>query len=47
MITIAPFNSHRRPFIFTVTVLNWGYYPSGGVGVILTVVIVLLLLGRI
>lgn len=26
---------------------NWGYYPSGGVGVVLTVVVVLLLMGRI
>jgi hypothetical protein len=26
---------------------NWGYYPSGGVGLILAVLIVLLLLGRI
>ena len=26
---------------------SWGYYPSGGVGVILVVVVVLLLLGRI
>ena len=26
---------------------NWGYYPSGVLGVLLTVVIVLLLLGRI
>ena len=26
---------------------NWGYYPSGGVGVILVVVLILLLLGRI
>jgi hypothetical protein len=26
---------------------NWGYYPSGGVGVILVVLLVLLLLGRI
>jgi hypothetical protein len=27
--------------------VNWGYYPSGGLGVLLTVVIVLILLGRI
>jgi hypothetical protein len=27
--------------------VNWGYYPSGGVGVVLVVVLVLLLLGRI
>ena len=26
---------------------NWGYYPSGGVGVILVIVLVLLLMGRI
>lgn len=26
---------------------NWGYFPSGGLGVLLTVVIVLVLLGRI
>lgn len=26
---------------------NWGYYPSGGLGVALLVVIILLLLGRI
>jgi len=26
---------------------NWGYYPSGGLGLILIIVIVLLLLGRI
>ncbi len=26
---------------------NWGYYPSGGLGVIITVVIVLLLFGRL
>ena len=26
---------------------NWGYYPSGGLGVILIVVVVLLVLGRI
>ncbi len=25
----------------------WGYYPSGGVGVILTVLILLILFGRI
>ena len=27
--------------------VNWGYYPSGILGVVLVVVIVLLLLGRI
>ncbi len=26
---------------------NWGYYPSGGLGLILVILIVLLLLGRI
>jgi hypothetical protein len=26
---------------------GWGYYPSGGIGLILLVVIVLLLMGRI
>jgi hypothetical protein len=26
---------------------NWGYYPSGGLGVLLVVVIVLLVMGRI
>jgi hypothetical protein len=26
---------------------GWGYYPSGGLGVVLLVVIVLLLVGRI
>ncbi|MCK7482780.1 MAG: DUF3309 domain-containing protein [Candidatus Moduliflexus flocculans] len=26
---------------------NWGYYPSGGVGLILLILIILLLLGRI
>jgi hypothetical protein len=26
---------------------NWGYYPSGGLGVLLIVVIVLIVLGRI
>jgi len=26
---------------------NWGYYPTGGVGLVLLVVVVLLLLGRI
>ena len=25
----------------------WGYYPSGGLGLILTIVLILLLLGRI
>lgn len=26
---------------------NWGYYPSGGVGLILLILIILVLLGRI
>jgi Protein of unknown function (DUF3309) len=26
---------------------NWGYYPTGGVGVILLIVVILLVLGRI
>jgi len=26
---------------------NWGYYPSGGLGLVLLVIVVLLLLGRI
>ena len=26
---------------------NWGYYPSGGLGLVLVILIVLLLLGRI
>jgi hypothetical protein len=26
---------------------GWGYYPSGGIGLILVVVVVLLLVGRI
>jgi hypothetical protein len=26
---------------------SWGYYPSGGLGLILVVVVILLLLGRI
>ena len=26
---------------------NWGYFPSGGIGLILLIVIVLLLMGRI
>jgi len=26
---------------------DWGYYPSGGLGLILLIVIILLLLGRI
>jgi len=26
---------------------SWGYYPSGGVGLILTILLILILLGRI
>jgi hypothetical protein len=26
---------------------NWGYYPTGGLGLILAIVVILLLLGRI
>jgi hypothetical protein len=26
---------------------NWGYYPSGGLGALLVVLVVLLMLGRI
>lgn len=26
---------------------NWGYYPSGGLGLALLIVVILLLLGRI
>lgn len=26
---------------------NWGYYPSGGAGLILLILVILLLLGRI
>ena len=26
---------------------NWGYYPSGGLGTLLTILIILMLLGRI
>lgn len=25
---------------------NWGYYPSGGLGVVLGILVILLLLGR-
>ncbi|HXP97488.1 MAG TPA: DUF3309 family protein [Telmatospirillum sp.] len=27
--------------------VNWGYYPSSGLGIILIIVVVLLLMGRI
>jgi hypothetical protein len=26
---------------------NWGYYPSGGLGLVLVIVLVLLLVGRL
>jgi hypothetical protein len=26
---------------------NWGYYPSGGLGLVLCIVIILLVLGRL
>jgi hypothetical protein len=26
---------------------SWGYYPSGGIGLVLIIVVILLLLGRI
>ena len=26
---------------------SWGYYPSGGLGIVLVIVVVLLLMGRI
>jgi hypothetical protein len=26
---------------------NWGYYPSGGLGLLLIILVILLLLGRI
>jgi hypothetical protein len=26
---------------------NWGYYPSGGLGLILVIIVILMLLGRI
>ncbi len=26
---------------------NWGYYPTGGLGLVLVIVIILLLIGRI
>jgi len=27
--------------------INWGFYPSGGIGIVLVIVLILLLLGRI
>ena len=26
---------------------SWGYYPTGGIGLVLTVIVILLLLGRL
>ncbi|CAN5200432.1 DUF3309 family protein [soil metagenome] len=26
---------------------NWGYFPSGGIGLVLIIVVILLLMGRI
>ena len=26
---------------------NWGYYPSGGLGLVVVIIVILLLLGRI
>jgi hypothetical protein len=26
---------------------NWGYYPTGGIGLVLVILVILLLLGRI
>jgi hypothetical protein len=26
---------------------NWGYYPSGGLGLVLAILVILILLGRI
>ena len=26
---------------------NWGYYPSGGIGLVLLILIILILMGRI
>jgi hypothetical protein len=38
LLGVLPRWSHSR---------DWGYYPSGGVGVILVIVVIILLLGRI
>ena len=27
--------------------MNWGYFPSGGIGLVLLIVVVLMLLGRL
>lgn len=26
---------------------SWGYYPSGGIGIVLLIIVILLLMGRI
>ena len=38
LLGVLPRWSHSR---------NWGYVPSGGVGLVLAVVVILLLLGRL
>ncbi len=38
LLGVLPRWSHSR---------DWGYYPTGGVGIILFVVVILLVLGRI
>jgi len=38
LIGVLPTWSHSR---------SWGYYPTGGMGLVLVIVLVLLLLGRI
>jgi hypothetical protein len=38
LIVILPRWPHSR---------SWGYYPSGGVGLVLLIIIILLVLGRI
>jgi len=38
LLGVLPRWSHSR---------NWGYYPTGGLGLVLLIVIVLLLMGRI
>ena len=38
LVGVLPTWSHSR---------SWGYYPTGGLGIVLAIVLVLLLLGRI
>ena len=38
LLGVIPASPHSR---------DWGYYPSGGLGLILLILIILLLLGRI